>query len=36
MKSYTEFAAIAALVALVLIPLAVDAYLYVQQRKSEQ
>lgn len=36
MKSLSEFATIAALVVLVLVPLVVDAYLYVQQRKSEQ
>lgn len=36
MKSLTEFATIAALVVLVVVPLVVDAYLYVQQRRSEQ
>jgi len=36
MKSLTDFATIAALVVLVLVPLVVDAYLYLQQRKSEQ
>ncbi len=36
MKSLSEFATITALVVLVLVPLVVDAYLYVQQRKSEQ
>jgi hypothetical protein len=36
MKSLPELATIAALVVLVLVPLVVDAYLYVQQRKSER
>jgi len=36
MKSLTEFATIAVLVVLVVVPLVVDAYLYVQQRRSEQ
>lgn len=36
MKSLTEFATIAALVVLVLVPLVVDAYLYIQQRRPEQ
>lgn len=36
MKSLTDFATIGALVVLVLVPLVVDAYLYLQQRKSEQ
>lgn len=36
MKSLSDFAAIAALVVLVVAPLALDAYFYVQDRKSSQ
>ena len=36
MKSLTDFAAIVSLVVLVVVPLVLDAYLYVQNRKSAQ